>query len=98
MHVKDLVLVVRELVFGAADDTKVGRGLLVQADGHLKLDEFVVGGGVLHLLHNDALLHLADVLLLDNAHQRLELLEQEVRLDRTVLGLALVEERLAAVL
>lgn len=81
MHVKNLVLVVCKFVLGAAHDTEVGRGFLVQADGDLKLDELVVGSGVLHLLHNNAFLHLANILLLDNTHQRLELLEQEVRFD-----------------
>ena len=98
MHVQNLILVVSELVLGATNDAKVRRGLLGETNWYLKFGKLVVVSRVLHLLEHDALFHLADVLLLNHAHQRSKLLQNKVRIEIVVLAHALGEEALTSLL
>lgn len=98
MHVQNLILVVSELVLGATNDAKVGRGLLGETNWYLKFGKLVVVSRVLHLLEHDALFHLADVLLLNHAHQRSKLLQNKVRIEIVILAHALGEEALTSLL
>ena len=95
---KDLILVVGELVLGATNNAKVRGGFLSEADGHLKFCKLVVVGRVLHLLEHDALLHLADVFLLNYAHERCKLLQYKVRIEIAVLTHAFGQEALTSLL
>lgn len=63
------ILVLHVVVFLGGDDSEVRVGVLVDAEGHLGLEETAEVVRVLHVLLDNALLHLADVLLLDDAHQ-----------------------------
>jgi len=65
----DVRLTFEESILGAADHSKVRKSALGEADGDLHLLEAIVVGGVLHVFHNDAFLHLPDVLFLDHLHQ-----------------------------
>lgn len=98
MHVQNLILVVGELVLGATNDAKVRCGFLGETNGYLKFGKLIVVGWVLHLLEHDALFHLADVLLLNHAHQRSKLLQNKVRIETVVLAHALGEEALTSLL
>ena len=69
VSVENARLVLHVTVLFAGDYAKVRIGVLVQADGDLTGDVLAEISRVVHVLHYDALLHLADVLLLNDAHQ-----------------------------
>lgn len=98
MDVQNLVLVIGKLVLGAANHTEVRGSLLIKADWHLLFRKLLVVGWVLHLFEHNALFHLANVLLLDNTHQRSELLKHKVRVEFVILTHTLGQEALTAFL
>jgi hypothetical protein len=68
----DFIQVLREVVLGTADDTKVGCSLLGKANRDLKLSELFVVSCILHFLKDDAFLHLTDILFFNYTHEVLE--------------------------
>jgi len=68
----DLLKILREVVLGAANDTKVGCSLLRESNRDLKFFEFFMVSGVLHFFQNNAFFHLTDILLLYNSHKVFE--------------------------
>ena len=82
----------------ASHDAKVRISVLVDANRHLHLKEFGEVGRVLHLLHDKAFLHLADVFLLDNAHQVRKRAVDSVLLEAVTLLDAFAHKALTALL
>jgi hypothetical protein len=67
MLILNFFIVVTEIVFGASNDSKVWRGLLGQSDWNLHSCKLGVVLWILHLLEDDTLLHLPDILLFNNS-------------------------------
>jgi hypothetical protein len=63
----DVVVVAAETILGAPDNTEIWICLLGEPKWNLHASEFLEVGWVLHLLQDHALLHLPDVLLLNNS-------------------------------
>ena len=68
MLLDDLLKILREVVLGAANYTKVGCSLLRESNRDLKFFEFFMVVRILHLLEDDAFLHLTDIFLLHDPH------------------------------
>jgi len=98
VDVQNFILVVAELVLRAAYYAKVGGSLFAKSNWDLVLDEHLVSTWVLHLLEHDTLLHLPDVLFLNNPHQLCELLINKLWAELVVFCEALVHERVTALL
>jgi len=94
----DFIKVLREVVLGASYDTEVWSSLLREADGNLELEELLVVGSVLHLLQNDALLHLTNIFLFDYTHKVLKGVVDLVRVKLIALANAFAEEVVATLL
>jgi hypothetical protein len=98
MFVEDIILFLVEGILRAADNTEVRESALVYPDWHFFLEEDLMVHRVLHLLDDDTLFHLADVLLLDDAHQVVESAVDEVWVEIVALLHAHGHESLAALL
>jgi hypothetical protein len=61
------VVAVAETILGAPDNAEIWIRLLGEPKWNLHASEFLEVGWVLHLLQDHALLHLPDVLLLNNS-------------------------------
>jgi len=98
VSVVDAVFELHVTVLLAGDDTEVRVGVLVNADWRLQGLELGKVSRDLHLLHNQALLHLADVFLLNDAHQVGECAVDSVLLEAIALLDALAHEALTTLL
>ena len=63
----NLIVVVAEAILGAPDNTEIWICLFGEPKWNLHAGEFLEVGWVLHLLEDHALLHLPDVLLLNDS-------------------------------
>ena len=63
----NLIVVVAETVLGAPDNTEIRIRLFGESKWNLHASELLEVGRVLHLLEDHALLHLPDVLLLNDS-------------------------------
>ena len=98
VYMKNLVLVVSELILRTADHAKIRGCLFSESDWYLVLNEHRVGGWVLHLFEYNTLLHLSDILLLHNTHQLCKLFVNQFGTELMVFGEALIHECVAALL
>lgn len=84
------------VVLRAVNNTRVRSSSLAETKRNLKLLIFFVALRVLHILKNDAFLHLTDVFFLDNTDQRFETIYNLGRLDRIFLTDTLGQEILVS--
>ena len=92
MLIVNFIIVERKIVFRAPDDPEVRRCLLAEPDWDLHLLELGVVLRVLHLFHDDALLHLSYVLLLDNSEKPFERVIYLVRIVLVAVSDGLAQE------
>ena len=98
MNMQNLVLIVAELVFRATDHAEIRGCLFSESDRNLVFNKHRVGRRVLHLFKHDALLHLADILLLYHSHQLSELFINKFGTELMVFGETFVHKSIAALL
>ncbi len=77
---------------GDSHHSKIGCCPVSKSNWYLKVLELVMVLGILHLLQNNALLHLSDILFLNYSHQMFESSIHSVRVKLITLSDALREE------
>ena len=93
-------LIVLSLIvkFGRDDSTKEGGSSPLKSNGDLQFLKFEMEIRILHLLENDALLHLSDIFLFNNPHEILEGNKDLVRVKLFTLPHALAKKVISSFL
>lgn len=98
MRIQYSLLVLRVAILLAGDHTKVWVSVPVDANWYLHSHKLSKVFGVLHIFEDQALLHLADVLLLDDSHEARESAVNGVLLESVTLLNALAHKAFTTLL